>query len=123
MPDLGWKEAITEILKESDEPLHYTEIAERIAHEQLRAVGATPAASVNATISLSLKDDGEKSPFVRVVRGYYDLRQKEAQSISVAPSELPETPDYPSIKKSKMEELMDELKTKLLHVREAVPLP
>jgi hypothetical protein len=93
--DLGWKEAITEILRNSDEPLHYTDIADRIAAQQLRPeFGATPAASVNATISLSLKDDGDHSPFVRVGRGYYHLRQKieAAQSISVAPGE-PEAPE------------------------------
>ena len=68
-------------------------IADRLAAQQLRAeFGATPAASVNATISLSLKDDGENSPFVRVGRGSYGLRRKieEAQSISVAPVETPE---------------------------------
>jgi hypothetical protein len=54
MPDLEWKEAITEVLKKSDEPLHYAEIADRIAAQELREeFGATPAASVNATISIS----------------------------------------------------------------------
>ena len=36
---------------------------------------ATPPATVNATISTSLKDLGEKSPFLRVGKGEYILRE------------------------------------------------
>ena len=48
----------------------YTSIAEAIAEQQLRTeLGATPAATVNATITTSMNNEGEASPFQRVSRG------------------------------------------------------
>ncbi|MFW6107187.1 MAG: winged helix-turn-helix domain-containing protein [bacterium] len=78
MPDLNWKEAIIAVLRQSDEPLHYTDIAEAIAAQGLREeLGPTPARTVNGIISRSLRDDKAASPFVRVSRGHYSLREKE----------------------------------------------
>jgi hypothetical protein len=49
--------------------MHYTEIAEEIAEQGLRAdLGATPATSVSATITAQLVHE-----VVRVTRGYYAL--------------------------------------------------
>ena len=77
MSDLSWPEAIKAVLADSEEPMHYTDIAERVSEMELRAdVGATPANSVNANISISLNRDGENSPFQRVSRGVYSLRTK-----------------------------------------------
>jgi hypothetical protein len=82
MPDqLGWREAAIAVLTKHGEPMHYTDIADAIAQQQLRTeFGATPAASVNATISSSIKDNGEGSEFTRVGRGTYALRQKPASA-------------------------------------------
>ena len=78
MPDLGWKEAIIRVLSAAAEPMHYTDIAEAIADQGLRTdFGATPAASVNATISVSIQNEGDQSPFTRVGRGFYSLRSSE----------------------------------------------
>jgi len=44
--------------------------------------GATPAASVNATISISIKNDGADSPFLRVGKGLYGLRESRSSSSS-----------------------------------------
>lgn len=75
MAELSWREAIIRVLQNSNEPMHYTEIAEAIAEQGLRSeFGATPAASVNSVISISLQNDGENSPFIRVSRGIYGLR-------------------------------------------------
>lgn len=75
MQDLGWKEAIIEVLGEAEEPLHYVDISDKILERQLKTeFGATPAKSVSATITISLSNDGEDSPFVRVGRGKYALR-------------------------------------------------
>jgi hypothetical protein len=75
MQDLGWRDAIIRVLEEAAEPLHYTDITDRIVEDQLRTeFGATPARSVNATIAMSLSGDGDTSPFVRVGRGVYALR-------------------------------------------------
>ncbi len=76
MNNLSWKEAIIQILKEAGKPLHYTEISSRILDAKLRTrVGATPAATVNAQISTSIKREGTASPFVRVEEGRYALRE------------------------------------------------
>jgi len=75
MSDLSWREAIIQVLQKSTEPKHYADIAEEIAELGLRTdLGATPAATVSAQISLSLKNDGDDSPFQRVTRAYYSLR-------------------------------------------------
>lgn len=80
MPDLNWRDAIVHVLKSSPEQMHYTAIAEAITEQGLRKeVGATPASTVNATISMSLQNEGEKSPFVRASRGHYGLRPKTGE--------------------------------------------
>jgi len=80
MPDLSWRDAIIQVLQGHADPMPYTSIAEAIAEQQLRTeLGATPAATVNATITTSMKYEGEASPFQRVSRSLYALR-------SVAPS-------------------------------------
>ncbi len=78
MLDLGWREAIVHVLQASDEPMHYTDIADAIAENNLRlSMGPTPAKSVSATISISRKNDGEESPFIRVGRGFYTLKTSD----------------------------------------------
>ncbi len=75
MQDLGWRDSIIEVLKAAAEPLHYTDITDRIVEQELKTeFGATPAKSVSASITMSLKEEGEESPFVRVGRGIYALR-------------------------------------------------
>jgi len=84
MGSLGWKEATVKVFENAGEPLHYTEIAEAIAEQQLRnEFGATPASSVNAAISMSLQNDGDSSPFVRVSRGFYSLRETQSPAEAV----------------------------------------
>lgn len=71
--ELTWREAIDKVLAASATPLHYKEIADRIITNGLRvSVGATPAATVNAQISSSIKHDGA-SPYVRVAKGTFAL--------------------------------------------------
>lgn len=75
MPELGWRDAIIEVLKTADEPMHYTDIAQAVADRGLKtSFGATPAASVATTISISIQHDREASPFIKVSRGYYALK-------------------------------------------------
>jgi hypothetical protein len=75
--NLGWREAMLEVLRAAPGPLHYTDIAEMIKERELRAdLGATPANSVNATVTYSLNRDGEASPFVRLGNGIIALREK-----------------------------------------------
>ena len=77
MSEQSWKSAILTILTESKEPLHYSEITERIMTRGLKTTaGATPDATVNAQISTSIKHDGTDSPFLRVAKGTFTLRPK-----------------------------------------------
>jgi len=67
--ELGWKDAIIAVLTAANAPMHYAEIAEQVFERGLRTKQtATPAATVAATVSESLKYD-EQSPFIRVSRG------------------------------------------------------
>jgi len=94
MTDLSWREAIIKVLQKSLEGMHYTAIAEEIADQQFRTeFGATPAATVNSVISTSLQQEGSNSPFIRVDRGRYWLRQpsKNAPGLGI---QVPE-PDSP----------------------------
>jgi hypothetical protein len=89
---LTWAQAIERILDSSPTPLHYTEITERIIAEQLRqSLGATPAATVGAIISASIKHDGAASPYVRVAKGTYTLSRGPAG----APAAATTTPAIP----------------------------
>lgn len=71
----SWKEAIKKVLAESITPLHYTEISEQIlSRGYYETDGATPAATVSAQLAASIKHDGEKSPFIRVGKGRFTLK-------------------------------------------------
>lgn len=79
--DMPWREAIEKVLGDASGGLHYTDVANRIAAEGLREnVGATPAATVAAVLSTSMKQEGAASPFVRVERGVFGLKSKLAES-------------------------------------------
>ena len=81
MAEKSWKDAIATVLKESPEPLHYQEITERILSRGLKTTsGATPAATVSAQISSSIKHEAGASPFVRVSKGVFTLRDRASQA-------------------------------------------
>lgn len=67
--EMSWHEAILKVLRESKEPMHYSDIAQAIIDNGYRQnVGATPAATVAANLSTKLK-----SKVVRIRRGVYAL--------------------------------------------------
>lgn len=73
---MPWDEAIHLILSQADGPLHYTEIADRIASQGLRrpgSLGATPGRTVVSVISTSLLSDKD-SPYLRLGEGDYTLK-------------------------------------------------
>jgi HB1, ASXL, restriction endonuclease HTH domain len=86
MPELTWADAVLQVLRESSDPMHYTEIADAIAERGLRTnLGATPANSVVSTITTSLHDE-----VIRVSRGHYAIRPPTSASlpaVSSAPEE------------------------------------
>lgn len=78
----SWKEAIKKVLAESVTPLHYTEISEQIlSRGYYETDGATPAATVNAQLASSIKHEGEKSPFMRVGKGIFTLKNSPVATI------------------------------------------
>lgn len=56
--------------------MHYSEISELIlSRGYYNTSGATPDATVNSQITTSIKQEGEKSPFIKVSKGTYALQQ------------------------------------------------
>jgi restriction system protein len=67
-------EAAWHILNQAAEPLHYREITNRAIEQGLvETTGETPARTMNAQLSTSIRSEG--SPFVRVSLGVYGLAE------------------------------------------------
>jgi hypothetical protein len=87
--ELTWRQAIEKILAASPTPLHYNEITEKIIANDLRkSLGATPAATVNAQISVSIKKEGAGSPFLRIAKGTYALAKPSTSKPTVPLNKL-----------------------------------
>ena len=68
-----WDDAIITVLKDAGESLHYADIANRILERKLKTnIGATPAASVAATLSRAM--NGDNPAFQKLGKGLYSLR-------------------------------------------------
>lgn len=75
MAKRSWKDDIAEVLQGAGQAMHYKEIAEEIEKQNLRRnLGATPANTVYATLSLSIKNEADKSPFVKTNAGVFMLK-------------------------------------------------
>jgi len=106
----SWKEAIKKVLAESASPLHYTDISEQIlSRSYYETDGATPAATVNAQLASSIKHDGEKSPFIRVGKGIFALKNSPAAIIPASP------PISKNNKTESLAELDVELSDSIIH--------
>jgi hypothetical protein len=78
--NLTWKDAIIEVLRNADEAMSYAAITDEISERRLHSdLGATPRNTVNAVISQSINKD-RSSPFERVQRGVYRLRNAAPKS-------------------------------------------
>lgn len=87
--ELTWRKAIDKVLGYSPTALHYNEITERIISEGLRQnLGATPAATVNAQISASIKREGASSPYVRVAKATFALKTPTGSPAAAPPPKL-----------------------------------
>lgn len=99
----SWKEAIKRVLAETSTPLHYTEISEKIlSHGYYETDGATPAATVNAQLASSIKHDGEKSPFMRVGKGIFSLKNAPV-ALEVMPPPAPNDKKVETLAESDVE--------------------
>lgn len=69
-----FKTAAIEILQKEKAPLHYKDITQKALDEGiLETDGATPEASMNAQLSVDIKNKGEASDFIRVSPGIFNL--------------------------------------------------
>ncbi len=76
MSELKWKEAIVKVFEDDKKALHFTEIAELIAERGYRkSLGATPQATVIATITTDIKSKKVESVFAKIDKGKYILRK------------------------------------------------
>lgn len=75
MAKTPWKKAVMKVLEQADGAMDYKDIADKIVSKKIKKkVGANPRVSVNNAIRLSLKNEGDKSPFEWVGTGLYRLR-------------------------------------------------
>ncbi len=71
-----YKNSAYKVLSGSDKPLHYREITKKALEMGiLETVGATPEASMNAQISVDIKQNGSTSIFARLSPGHYSLNK------------------------------------------------
>jgi hypothetical protein len=90
--EMTWRDAIDRVLGSSPGPLHYRDITDRIIADGLRkSLGATPASTVNAQISTSIKHEGHRSPYIRVAKGTFTLAGERKGIPEVKSEQL--TPD------------------------------
>ena len=75
MAEMSWRDAAAKVLEDAAKPLHHTEIADRILDQGLKEkFGATPQATVSATLSAAIKSEGSACVFERTGKGEYALR-------------------------------------------------
>ena len=87
----SFKIAAIKVLRKSKEPLHYDEITKRAIEQDLIVTsGATPDATMNSRITSDIKHEKDKSAFIRIKPGIFQLnpkyskeeqKQKEKQEI------------------------------------------
>lgn len=84
---MPWREAIITVLRDEGAPMHYADITQAIIADKYReSVGATPAATVSATLA-DLTRGGSRSRVVKVERGVYALRDASRRQLSERRSE------------------------------------
>ncbi len=75
--------AIIQILKESKKPLHSKVITERILSSGIwKTDGKTPEATVSARIYTDIKDNGERSPFIKTGPLTFTLRGGVSEEVN-----------------------------------------
>jgi restriction system protein len=69
-------EAVYEVLRATGEPLHCREITQRVLDQGLwSSAGLTPWDSVNARITVDIKENGDRSRFYRAAPGVFGCRE------------------------------------------------
>ena len=78
-----FKNAAIEVLKDAKKPLHYKEIT-RLALEKglLETNGKTPEASMNAQLTMDIKNKGKASDFIKVAPATFALNPNKQEKHS-----------------------------------------
>lgn len=98
MDNNKFKKAAFKVLQKANQPLHYRDITKAALDEGLlETVGATPEASLNAQLSVDIKNNGKTSPFVRASPGHYAINPDYVPQKN-EPSELQIDEDEEKIK-------------------------
>lgn len=94
-----FKQSAIEILNKAKTPLHYSEIT-RLALESgiLETEGATPEASMNAQITVDIKNKGKGSDFIKTAPGTFTLNLNKL--------EIKETPKIVESEKEEEEKIV-----------------
>lgn len=72
---ISWKEAAIVVLRNNADGMHYLDITKRIIDQGLITdFGATPAASLAATLSLDMKNNPQDTIFERIGKAKYRLK-------------------------------------------------
>jgi hypothetical protein len=89
-----WRNAIIRVLREAQMPLDYREISTLILTQgYYETEGATPHATVNAQITASIKHDGAATPFIKVGKGVFGLKEVLGTIIQVDTPKTLSKPD------------------------------
>ena len=79
----SFKDIAYQILKEAGTPLHYREITGRAQKAGLlKSDGKTPWATMNAVLSVDIKEKGESSNYIRTDPGHFSLNPKVKKTVS-----------------------------------------
>ena len=89
---------IFEVLKDAGQPLHYTDITQRILESGWQTKGSNPASAVNSRIVVEMKK-GAASKFVRMGSGTYGINpdftdETDSQTSNRPPQPLPQPPPH-----------------------------
>jgi hypothetical protein len=86
-----FKNAAIEILDKVKAPLHYKEITQQALEAGLLETdGATPELSMNAQLSVDIKQKGTASEFIRVSPGVFSLNPNKKETTSIATLKIAE---------------------------------
>ena len=89
--------AVSQVLHEATEPLHYEEITRRILDRGLwQTSGKTPAATVNAQLAMDIKRKGADSRFRRTGRGMFSLNSGPGPEPTPPPKPVSPRPSRPA---------------------------
>jgi restriction system protein len=128
-PKLSALAAARLILEQAAAPLHYEEITKRILDSDLwHTSGKTPAATLSALLSNSVKKRGTASPFIHTSPGHYALNPSPSAALPSADCRLPTAEcRVPTVSKTlsftdAAERILEASASKQLHYRDITRL-